>query len=303
MPAIVGSSPHTRGAPFGMNYSRMEGGIIPAYAGSTTGTQARRCSRTDHPRIRGEHVPVQCELGDRAWIIPAYAGSTPPSRRRLRRRRDHPRIRGEHVVHRSSFLSSSGSSPHTRGAHWTRWGIRVGARIIPAYAGSTPGCATGPTSRRDHPRIRGEHTGRDGVYAWAPASSPHTRGAHRGVRPVRRLGGIIPAYAGSTLLPTTCRSGTRDHPRIRGEHFCRRRRVCRWRGSSPHTRGAPAAPAGSGGRCGIIPAYAGSTWRHTGTPPRRRDHPRIRGEHATMLSSSSSSSGSSPHTRGAHPTF
>ena len=113
--------------------------------------------------------------------------------------------------------------------------------------------------------------------------------------------GIIPVYAGSTLPEDV---GDRDL----------------W-GSSPHTRGAPSRastrlvsfwdhPRIRGehvpGRCdhavlsGIIPAYAGNTFRaasesislrgsspHTRRTPRprrltrnpRRDHPRIRGEH------------------------
>ena len=136
------------------------------------------------------------------------------------RRWDHPRIRGEHahVVDvlvadlgiipayagstpmPSPFASlPTGSSPHTRGA---RHGTR--SRLRP---------------RRDHPRIRGEH----------PYPSHH-RDCH---------GGIIPAYAGSTL-------------RLRES-------VLLSEGSSPHTRGAPTIPP----------------W----TPSRSRDHPRIRGEH------------------------
>ena len=133
----------------------------------------------------------------------------------------------------------------------------------------------------DHPRIRGEH--------------PHPRGIHD------YLGGIIPAYAGSTMYERAAarnevgssphtrgallsslasRSTTRDHPRIRGEH----------QAVEQVRRDAP----------GIIPAYAGSTlsrmrWTPAvwGSSPhtrgarltatswmtRRWDHPRIRGEH------------------------
>ena len=70
-----------------------------------------------------------------------------------------------------------------------------------------------------------------------------------------------------------------DHPRIRGEH-CHRSRVAPpiW-GSSPHTRGAPAAAP---------PA-----------PTTSRDHPRIRGEHVGAIHLHRMLAGSSPHTRGA----
>ena len=51
----------------------------------------------------------------------------------------------------------------------------------------------------------------------------------------------------------------------------------------------------------IIPAYAGSTNPPTLTHSRRRDHPRIRGEHASWRPSTPAPLGSSPHTRGAPP--
>ena len=132
-------------------------------------------------------------------IIPAYAGSTA---------NDGP-----------AKSCGAGSSPHTRGALLT-WATRI-------------------PSRRDHPRIRGEH--RPGRVREDDAS------------------GIIPAYAGSTPSPRSYSSS--------------------WRGSSPHTRGAP---------------------RRTACRTRRRwDHPRIRGEHEWTVLTRSQSEGSSPHTRGA----
>ena len=50
---------------------------------------------------------------------------------------------------------------------------------------------------------------------------------------------------------------------------------------------------------GIIPAYAGSTGRRRSCGSRRRDHPRIRGEHARDRLDVGPFDGSSPHTRGA----
>ena len=132
-------------------------------------------------------------------------------------------------------------------------------------------------------------------------SSPHTRGAlsfeFDGIRWVR----IIPAYAGSTRPPPSQKAGVRDHPRIRGEHCCRHSQSMSKDGSSPHTRGArpphPTAPSSTR----IIPAYAGSTWSSSSRMVVVRDHPRIRGEHASTHSSVCGSRGSSPHTRGARP--
>ena len=50
---------------------------------------------------------------------------------------------------------------------------------------------------------------------------------------------------------------------------------------------------------GIIPAYAGSTVEPSEMLTAQKDHPRIRGEHATRRTLGSPRKGSSPHTRGA----
>ena len=72
-------------------------------------------------------------------------------------------------------------------------------RIIPAYAGSTAGLCFTASRPWDHPRVCGEH-GRACARHWqVQGSSPRMRGAL--VRFLQRQdkGGIIPAYAGSTL--------------------------------------------------------------------------------------------------------
>ncbi len=71
------------------------------------------------------------------------------------------------------------------------------------------------------------------------------------------------------------------------------------RGSSPHTRGALRALRHEFSAFGIIPAYAGSTRFRPCETVRRRDHPRIRGEHVFKTVGTGSIEGSSPHTRGA----
>ena len=120
-----------------MDLNNVAIGIIPAYAGSTSGVKSSSSLSSDHPRIRGEHawlasaaIPalgssphmrgaparVVSDGGCRG-IIPAYAGSTSARHDRARPATDHPRIRGEHI--------SDGSTARMRGG------------IIPAYAGST----------------------------------------------------------------------------------------------------------------------------------------------------------------------
>ncbi len=113
-------------------------GIIPACAGSTARREynvglvggsspharvARRPRprtwrrRSDHPRMRGEHVPRVDALQLHHGIIPACAGST-----------NEPK--GEQTPR-------TGSSPHARGAPLRR--------------------SPTPAPSRDHPRMRGEH--------------------------------------------------------------------------------------------------------------------------------------------------
>ena len=192
-----------------------------------------------------------------------------------------------------------GSSPHTRGARWHAALLSEPVRIIPAYAGSTAAERYLFGAIGDHPRIRGEHDLAVFLDHTRAGSSPHTRGAPDLLRDSGYEAGIIPAYAGSTMVVVSSTGRRRDHPRIRGEHDASLAGQDEQEGSSPHTRGARQRSAHAGDDHGIIPAYAGSTKEHSKTPGSLSDHPRIRGEHSTRWSSPSSNLGSSPHTRGA----
>ena len=153
---------------------------------------------------------------------------------------------------------------------------------------------------RDHPRIRGEHSFPEWPATKSEGSSPHTRGARFDVPVDLTVGGIIPAYAGSTRPPTRPSAGRADHPRIRGEHKWDEFLLMSRLGSSPHTRGAPDAIDADLTEMRIIPAYAGSTSSHPTCELPRMDHPRIRGEHRDGKNPVLRGDGSSPHTRGAH---
>ena len=235
----AGSSPHTRGAPPGVNLRGVSFRIIPAYAGSTSRSSGRSSLAGDHPRIRGEHFR-HAQSADRRLgssphtrgahhegapedmggrIIPAYAGSTPPRNEQTRKSSDHPRIRGEHYDFDVWCWNSCGSSPHTRGAPAEGELLRAQAGIIPAYAGSTQRVQSSGPAPWDHPRIRGEHS------RFVGRRDPGGR--------------IIPAYAGSTLAHPPLEGLRADHPRIRGEHGAPDWFGREHPGSSPHTRGAP----------------------------------------------------------------
>ena len=73
----------------------------------------------------------------------------------------HPRLRGEHDSWYRKIEQGYGSSPLTRGARGGRVEVIVSGRLIPAYAGSTSSQLLMRCRCSAHPRLRGEHAGRD----------------------------------------------------------------------------------------------------------------------------------------------
>ena len=187
-----------------------------------------------------------------------------------------------------------------RGAHFFPARRTAFSGIIPAYAGSTR-CSPATRQRaRDHPRVCGEHVEYSAPSVYSVGSSPRMRGAPAVVvLEVVRVG-IIPAYARSTGRRARTSTGSRDHPRVCGEHQGGGPQLRRAPGSSPRMRGAHrGVPLDNRGE-GIIPAYAGSTSSADSNRYRCEDHPRVCGEHQTGPSSSSPTRESSPRMRGAH---
>ena len=156
-----------------------------------------------------------------------------------------------------------------------------------------------PTTRRAHPRIRGEHGERLGDLGQLAGSSPHPRGALRQQHRRPPPGRLIPASAGSTVVGHSVRCGTWAHPRIRGEHVYLSVTSRMAPGSSPHPRGARRHDRRVLRRRRLIPASAGSTAPISPRPGCGRAHPRIRGEHPQRLGLLRIVPGSSPHPRGA----
>ena len=115
---------------------------------------------------------------------------------------------------------------------------------------------------------------------------------------ISRLG-IIPAYAGSTAFERHNRGPSKDHPRVCGEHLSRAISVDLLPGSSPRMRGARCMTARLVPSGRIIPAYAGSTWPRSGRRRKTKDHPRVCGEHISILGKACDFEGSSPRMRGA----
>ncbi len=172
-----GSPPRTRGAHRRRARCGLDGGITPAYAGSTCIPRTSPAWTRDHPRVRGEH--------DRR---PGVGG----------RVEDHPRVRGEHIRRRSGESGSKGSPPRTRGAHRRGHLVLADRGITPAYAGSTSPVSVFTTAPQDHPRVRGEHFDQQDLISVTSGSPPRTRGALDLFLGHAAGSRITPAYAGST---------------------------------------------------------------------------------------------------------
>ena len=318
---VEGSSPLARGTPVCVDLFDGCEGIIPACAGITESTLTWLGATGDHPRLRGEHAASDRRhqeregssplargtpggirtLGDHTGIIPACAGNTPRPRPTSPGSRDHPRLRGEHDTAGPATSPSGGSSPLARGTPPILGERVVAVGIIPACAGNTPTRCSACAWCRDHPRLRGEHMLAAVLAAWWLGSSPLARGTRR-VHPRRgRACGIIPACAGNTPGCHTSASGSRDHPRLRGEHTFIWYPHYDGTGSSPLARGTRDLRVAGEGAAGIIPACAGNTSRSAPSCRGTRDHPRLRGEHGSSGGSEAAVAGSSPLARGTLP--
>ena len=110
--------------------------------------------------------------------------------------------------------------------------------------------------------------------------------------------GIIPAYAGNTSSSCTYLPSYGDHPRVCGEHTIQAVLRGVRMGSSPRMRGTLHIITVRQDRCGIIPAYAGNTYRSAGSLPWPWDHPRVCGEHTSAPTMAKCAEGSSPRMRG-----
>ena len=191
-----------------------------------------------------------------------------------------------------------GSSPLTRGKR--AWYSREGAliRLIPAHAGKTQPVSILCSSRRAHPRSRGEndHLRRDPLHC--DGSSPLTRGKLPGKNDPCAGTGLIPAHAGKTSRGITTRTRGAAHPRSRGENTSSKP-SCRsaW-GSSPLTRGKPTQETVRTATARLIPAHAGKTAGPRRRPGRQTAHPRSRGENFVAALYGLGLRGSSPLTRG-----
>ena len=298
---VIGSSPRPRGTPCVRWQGRWPDRFIPASAGNTLPEYLAALNSAVHPRVRGEHAEVKntpiCGCGSSprlrgtrameppnvaaARFIPASAGNTSCRGRSRGGRTVHPRVCGEHQAEAKVKMLASGSSPRLRGTP------------------SRMRCSWSHCSV--HPRVRGEHNLAELEWLCKFGSSPRPRGTLGIGRLLTPPPRFIPASAGNTSHSWTERQRHTVHPRVRGEHGCCGCQSSMPRGSSPRPRGTRYQQRIATRLHRFIPASAGNTGELTGKINPCLVHPRVRGEHAFMTSSSSHSAGSSPRPRGTPP--
>ena len=149
-----------------------------------------------------------------------------------------------------------------------------------------------------HPRSRGENHLAPPCLILGVGSSPLTRGKPKPLMSLITHPGLIPAHAGKTSGPSKRVIRPWAHPRSRGENTRRPPATPTSLGSSPLTRGKPAALGHYLDAGGLIPAHAGKTAKPSSDSTSWGAHPRSRGENWPSIQSSATVSGSSPLTRG-----
>ncbi len=207
---------------------------------------------------------------------------------------------GENSVERIPLACPLGSSPRMRGKRQTLHQTLTRNRLIPAYAGKTSINLYSFPRSRAHPRVCGENGSNLAAGIGGAGSSPRMRGkllmngGH-----VKRIG-LIPAYAGKTLIRAVNMFTPATHPRVCGENAFCIASSSGITGSSPRMRGKRTAQRRALSNLRLIPAYAGKTFTGALKPFSYWAHPRVCGENQVTMLLAPHTPGSSPRMRGKH---
>ena len=207
-------------------------------------------------------------------------GTPNPSLKTSPMSRAHPHVCGEHSGARRGCVSLGGSSPRMRGTlRDKKTAVETGG-LIPTYAGNTLCRWRRLTLRGAHPHVCGEHQDLPIFIRVSLGSSPRMRGTLRVASSTASVSGLIPTYAGNTVGHGHWAVLLRAHPHVCGEHRERALKRIRLPGSSPRMRGTRFSGMDEACRSGLIPTYAGNTWRESLIRAQKRAHPHVCGEHA-----------------------
>ena len=133
----TGTPPRRRGPRHQHGAHRQPRRNTPASAGTTTGSIPCRTTRTEHPRVGGDHGFIYADV-DKGRGSPRPVG-------------------GDHIFDQPFPRSVRGSPPRRRGPLAVRLRRLTGHRMTPASAGTTT-CPPMPQyTVAEHPRIGGNH--------------------------------------------------------------------------------------------------------------------------------------------------
>ena len=241
---------------------------------------------------------ISAQEGQEGRFIPACAGNTAFSTIARLSSSVHPRVCGEHAVICLFVHPVNGSSPRVRGTRQISAQEGQEGRFIPACAGNTsrpPACSV-PAAV--HPRVCGEHWPGSAVPPGSAGSSPRVRGTRRAGDVQSERLRFIPACAGNTSASAAWRSLVAVHPRVCGEHTILTCQALIEDGSSPRVRGTQWRVRANASVVRFIPACAGNTVPGNSLSMRSPVHPRVCGEHLTVMVELYPQCGSSPRVRG-----
>ncbi len=138
-------------------------------------------------------------------------------------------------------FAQAGSSLLTRGKPIPFRCSGMEIRLIPAYAGKTPGIRFRYSRFSAHPCLRGENIQFRQVASQSAGSSLLTRGKQNDKLILYDARRLIPAYAGKTIFLHLRRRLDKAHPCLRGENFSISWKMVPFIGSSLLTRGKHSA--------------------------------------------------------------
>ena len=171
-----GTSPLARGKPAGVKAAEQNLRNIPARAGKTFEHQCIFLVFWEHPRSRGENIPMWSARYFVAGTSPLARGKHSALRRPQPNVLEHPRSRGENETSFMTVATKPGTSPLARGKPSPQLRRAREQRNIPARAGKTCDVMQSLHAVKEHPRSRGENCALLDGSRWIWGTSPLARG-------------------------------------------------------------------------------------------------------------------------------
>ncbi len=256
-------------------------------------------SPPEHPRLRGDHSPAGRAVTRSLGTPPPARGPPGWSGRRRRPERntpacagttagpaclpaagpEHPRLRGDHDLEVFAAFQCGGTPPPARGPPGEERDDPGVGRNTPACAGTTFARCKRSGCPPEHPRLRGDHSAPGARRSRKAGTPPPARGPRHGRLDRGADVRNTPACAGTTPTAESPKPGTKEHPRLRGDHG--------WMGADqPAPGGTPPPARGPPGERLVLrdgrrntPACAGTTGPRGLTLEEPPEHPRLRGDH------------------------